>query len=67
MRKVIDKIVAKDGSEAQVVQHGRNLFSLTITSRRVNRNRWGNKLEIAADVEHFQEYGRLPGPNGERW
>ena len=66
MRKVLEAITATDGSKAELVQHGRHTFSLTIISRKTGHNRWGTRKEIAEDVEFFTATGRLP-VSGQRW
>ena len=60
MRQEIRSVIAHDGTRALVVKHGRNLFSLTITSYKTGHNRWGTAAEIATDEQHFIETGRLP-------
>lgn len=54
------KVTAKGGTVAEVKQHKANLFSLTITSRHIGRNRWGTAAQIAEDEKFFIETGRLP-------
>lgn len=60
------KVTARDGTIAEVKQHKRNLFSLTITSRHTGHNRWGTRAEIEEDEKVFIETGRLP-VSGPRW
>jgi hypothetical protein len=64
MRREIRSVIAKDGSRALVVQHGRNLFSLIIKSRQTGHGRWGNAKEIKSDEDFFVETGRLPVSKG---
>ena len=66
MRKVIRTVTTKDGSKAEIVQHGKHVYSLTITSRYTGHNRWGTLKEIEQDERHFVEYGKLP-VSGTRW
>ena len=60
MRTELYSVIACNGERALVVKHRRNLFTLTVTSRRIGRNRWGTAKEIEADVRHFVEHGELP-------
>ena len=60
MRQFIKTLTAIDGSTADIVQHGQNDYSLTITSRQSDHNMWGTWEEISADAEHFLTTGSLP-------
>jgi hypothetical protein len=55
-----------NGERFYVKKHARDTFSLNY-SRPYHRNRWGDAVEIASDIAHVLEFGRLPAPVGERW
>jgi hypothetical protein len=55
-----------DEATARVKRHSHSVYSLDMVPA-ITRNRWGNLAEITADCEHFLTYGRLPGPDGDRW
>lgn len=49
-----------------VKKHRANDYSLNLLPAG-NRNRWGNRTEILADIEFAQSTGRLPTPAGSSW
>ena len=67
MKKLIRTVTAKDGGVAELKQHGRNIYSLTIVSRRTGHNRWGTLAEIEQDGRHFIAIGKLPTSGKRMW
>ena len=61
------KIITHDNDRAELKKHAANLYSLTITSRNIGRNRWGTLEEISQDVKHFEATGNLPSPKYPKW
>lgn len=60
MSTLVETITAQDGTIAELRQHDRHTYSLTIVSRHTGHNRWGTRAEIEQDKEHFIATGTLP-------
>lgn len=54
--KLIETITSTNGITAEIVQHARNVYSLTITSHHTGHNRWGNAAEIESDKQRQLEH-----------
>ncbi len=58
---IMEKIyTSQNGTKAEVKKHGKNVYSLTIISRNIGRNRWGTQKEILSDIEYFLASDTLP-------
>lgn len=60
MPQITGIYTSNDGSKAEVKKHGKNVYSLTIISRNIGRNRWGTAEEIKSDIEYFKNANTLP-------
>lgn len=60
MEKIEGIYTSNNGTKAEVKKHGRNVYSLTIISRNIGRNRWGTAEEIKKDIEYFKNTNTLP-------
>ncbi len=60
-------VKSDNGTVAQIKRHSQNLYSLTVTSREIGRNKWGTFNEIMEDATIFKSLNTLPMPLAKPW